>query len=79
MVIQTRGIDITINLRNNIMTVAELIDLLQDLPKDAEVGKIVTRSIGMRDEYEDVFKPFKKMDYKVEFKCGNSVKNVILE
>lgn len=61
------------------MTVAELIDLLQDLPKDAEVGKIVTRSIGMLDEYEDVFKPFKKMDYKVEFKGGNSVKNVILE
>jgi hypothetical protein len=63
------------------MTVAELIDLLQALPKDAEVGKIVTvtRSIGMRDEYEDVFKPFKKMDYKVEFKGGNSVKNVILE
>lgn len=61
------------------MTVADLIDLLQDLPKDAEVGKIVTRSIGMRDEYEDVFKPFKKMDYKVEFKGDNSVKNVILE
>lgn len=34
------------------MTVQDLIDLLQDLPKDAEVGKIVTRSIGMRDEYE---------------------------
>ena len=61
------------------MTVAELIDLLQDLPKDAKVGKIATRSIGMRDEYEYVFKPFKKMDYKVEFKDGNLVKNVILE
>lgn len=59
------------------MTVAELIELLQDLPKDAEVGKIVTRSLG-RDEYEDVFKPFKKMDYNVELKGGNSVKNVIL-
>jgi tetrahydromethanopterin S-methyltransferase subunit G len=52
---------------------------LQDLPKDAEVGKMVSRSIGMRDEYEDVFKSFKKMDYKVEFKSGNLVKNVILE
>lgn len=61
------------------MTVAELIDLLQNLPKDAEVGKIVTRSIGIRDDYEDVFKSFKKMDYKVEFKGGNLVKNVILE
>ncbi len=61
------------------MTVQDLIDLLQDLPKDAEVGKMVTRSIGMRDEYEDVFKSFKKMDYKVEFKGGNLVKNVILE
>lgn len=61
------------------MTVQNLIDLLQDLPKDAEVGKMVTRSIGIRDEYEDVFKSFKKMDYKVEFKGGTSVKNVILE
>lgn len=61
------------------MTVAELIELLQDLPKDAEVGKMVTRSIGMRDDYEDVFKSFKKMDYKVEFKNGNLVKNVIFE
>lgn len=61
------------------MTVAELIDLLQDLPKDAEVGKMVTCSIGMRDDYEEIFKSFKKMDYKVEFKGGNLVKNVILE
>ena len=61
------------------MTVQDLIGLLQDLPKDAEVGKIVTRSIGMRDDYENVFKPFKKMDYKVEFNNGNSVKKVILE
>lgn len=61
------------------MTVQNLIDLLQDLPKDAEVGKIVTRTIGLRDDYEDVFKSFKKMDYKVEFKGGNLVKNVILE
>ena len=61
------------------MTVIELIELLQDLPKDAEVGKMVTRSIGMRDEYEDVFKPFKKMDYKVEFNGDNLVKKVIFE
>lgn len=61
------------------MTVAELIELLQDLPKDAEVGKTVTRSIGVRDDYEIVFKTFKKMDYKVEFNSGNLVKNVILE
>lgn len=60
------------------MTVQDLIDLLQNLPKDAEVGKMVTRSIGIRD-YEDVFKSFNKMDYKVEFKGGNLVKNVILE
>lgn len=61
------------------MTVQDLINLLKDLPKDAEVGKMVTRSIGMRDEYEDVFKSFKKMSYKVEIKGDNSVKNVILE
>jgi hypothetical protein len=61
------------------MTVAELIEILQDLPKDAEVGKIVTRTIGLRDDYEDVFKPFKKMDYTLEFKGGKLVKNVILE
>lgn len=61
------------------MTVAELIELLQDLPKDAEVGKMVTHLIGMRDEREDVFKSFKKMSYKVEFNGNNSVKNVILE
>lgn len=60
------------------MTVQDLINLLQDLPKDAEVGKIVTHSIGVHD-YEDVFKTFKKMDYKVEFKGGNLVKNVVLE
>jgi hypothetical protein len=60
------------------MTVQNLIDLLQDLPKDAEVGKMVTRSLG-RDEYENVFKTFKKMSYKVEIKGDNSVKNVILE
>ena len=60
------------------MTVQDLIDLLQDLPKDAEVGKMVTRSLG-RDEYENVFKTFKKMSYKVEIKGDNSVKNVILE
>lgn len=61
------------------MTVQDLIDLLQDLPKDAEVGKMVTRSIGMRDEYEDVFKSFKKMDYTLEYKGGKLVKNVTLE
>lgn len=61
------------------MTVAELIEILQELPKDAEVGKIVTRSIGMRDDYEDVFKSFKKMDYTLEYKGGKLVKNVILE
>lgn len=60
------------------MTVQDLIDLLQDFPKDAEVGKMVTRSLG-RDEYENVFKTFKKMSYKVEIKGDNSVKNVILE
>ena len=60
------------------MTVQDLIDLLQDLPKDAEVGKMVTIFLG-RDIHENVFKPFKKMSYKVEIKGDNSVKNVILE
>ena len=60
------------------MTVQDLIDILQDLPKDAEVGKMVTIFLG-RDIHENVFKPFKKMSYKVEIKGDNSVKNVILE
>lgn len=60
------------------MTVQDLIDLLQDFPKDAEVGKMVTILLG-RDIHENVFKPFKKMSYKVEIKGDNSVKNVILE
>lgn len=60
------------------MTVQNLIDLLQDLPKDAKVGKMVTILLG-RDVHENVFKPFKKMSYKVEIKGDNSVKNVILE
>ena len=60
------------------MTVAELIELLQDLPKDAKVGKMVTILLE-RDARENIFIPFKKMSYKVEFNDGNSVKNVILE
>ena len=56
-----------------------MIELLQDLPKDAKVGKMVTCAIGMRDDYELLFKPFKKMDYKVEVNGGNSVKIVIFE
>ena len=60
------------------MTVQDLIDLLQDFPKDAEVEKMVTILFG-RDIHENVFKPFKKMSYKVEIKGDNSVKNVILE
>lgn len=61
------------------MTVQNLIDLLHDLPKDAEVGKMETHIIGMRDDYEDVFKPFKKMDYKVELNGDNTIKKVILK
>ena len=60
------------------MTVQNLIDLLQDLPKDAEVGKMVTILLG-RDIRENIFKPFNKIEYKVEFKGGTSVKNVILK
>lgn len=59
------------------MTVQDLINLLQDLPKDAEVGKMVTILLG-RDMHENVFKPFNKIEYKVELKGNNSVKNVIL-
>jgi hypothetical protein len=61
------------------MTVQDLIDLLQDLPKDTKVGKMVTCAIGIRNDYEIPFKPFKKMDYKVEFNGGKSVKYVIFE
>ena len=60
------------------MTVQNLIDLLQDLPKDAEVGKMVTILLG-RDIRENIFKPFNKIEYNVEFKGGTSVKNVILK
>lgn len=59
------------------MTVAELIEILQELPQDAKVGKMVTILLG-RDIHENVFKPFKKIEYKVELKGNNSVKNVIL-
>ena len=59
------------------MTVAELIEILQELPQDTKVGKMVTILLG-RDIHENVFKPFKKIEYKVELKGNNSVKNVIL-
>ena len=61
------------------MTVQNLIDLLQDLPKDAEVGKLVNRSVGIRDEYEQVFTPFVSLNYVVEVKKDKTVKNVILK
>lgn len=60
------------------MTVQNLIDLLQDLPKDAEVGKMATILLG-RDIHENIFKPFNKVEYKVELKENNSVKTVILK
>jgi uncharacterized protein YqgV (UPF0045/DUF77 family) len=59
------------------MTVAELIEVLKEMPQDAKVGKMVTILLG-RDIHENVFKPFKKIEYKVELKGDNSVKNVIL-
>ena len=59
------------------MTVAELIEILKELPQDAKVGKMVTILLG-RGIHENVFKPFKKIEYKVELKGDNSVKNVIL-
>ena len=61
------------------MTVQNLIDLLQDLPKDAEVGKLVNRSVGVRAEYEQVFTPFVSLNYVVEVKKDKTVKNVILK
>lgn len=62
------------------MTVQNLIDLLQDLPKDAEVGKKVTHYMGIRgDETEQVFTPFVSLNYVVEVKKDKTVKNVILE
>jgi hypothetical protein len=62
------------------MTVQNLIDLLQDLPKDAEVGKMETRYVGMRgDEMEQNFTPFVSLNYAVEVKKDKTVKNVILK
>ena len=62
------------------MKVQNLIDLLQDLPKDAEVGKMVTRYVGVRgDEIEHDFTPFVSLNYVVEVKKGKTVKNVILK
>ena len=50
MVIQTRGIDITINLRNNIMTVKELKEMLNVLPDDADVWIYVGEKCVPLDE-----------------------------
>lgn len=62
------------------MTVQNLIDLLQDLPKDAEVGKMETRYVGLRgDEIEMNFTPFVSLNYAVEVKKDKTVKNVILK
>lgn len=62
------------------MTVQNLIDLLQDLPKDAEVGKIVTHYVGIiGDETEQEFIPFVSLKYVVEVKKDKTIKNVILE
>ena len=62
------------------MTVEKLIDLLQDLPKDAEVGKMETRYMGIRgDEIEMNFTPFVSLNYSVEVKKDKTVKNVILK
>lgn len=62
------------------MTVQNLIDFLQDLPKDAEVGKMETRYVGLRgDEIEINFAPFVSLNYAVEVKKDKTVKNVILK
>lgn len=62
------------------MTVQNLIDLLKDLPKDAEIGKMVTRYVGIRgDETEQNFTPFVSLNYVVEVKKDKTVKNVILK
>ena len=61
------------------MTVQDLINLLQDLPKDAEVGKMVTHYIGIRDETKQDFTPFVSLNYVVEVKKDKTVKNVILK
>lgn len=62
------------------MTVQNLIDLLQDLPKDAEVGKMETHYVGVRgDEIEQYFTPFVSLNYAVEVKKDKTVKNVILK
>lgn len=61
------------------MTVAELIELLQDLPQDAEVGKMVTHYIGIRNETKQDFTPFVSLRYVVEVKKDKTIKNVILK
>ena len=68
-----------IKIKNNIMTVQNLIDLLQELPKDAEVGKLVTTYIGIRDETKQDFTPFISLNYVVEINKDKTVKNVILK
>ena len=60
------------------MTIAELIGLLKDLPKDTEVGKMVNY-IGIRDEIKQEFTPFVSLNYVVEIKKDKIVKNIILE
>jgi hypothetical protein len=60
------------------MTVQDLIDLLQDLPKDAEVGKMVTQYIGRSITMED-FIPFVSLKYVNEVNKDKTIKNVILK
>ena len=60
------------------MTVQNLIDLLQDLPKDAEVGKMVTHYIGVNMTMQD-FIPFVSLKYVIEVKNDETIKNVILK
>ena len=62
------------------MTVQDLINVLEYLPKDAKVGKYTTAYCGIRgDESKTEFNEFTDIEYKVEFQKDNTITKVILK
>lgn len=62
------------------MTVQDLINVLENLPKDAKVGKYTTVYYGIReDESKTEFKEFNEVEYKVEFQKDNTITKLILK
>ena len=62
------------------MTVQNLINVLENLPKDAKVGKYSTVYYGIHgDESKTEFKEFNEIEYKIEFQKDNTITKVIFK